>query len=129
MIRISRQKAFIAAVVLLTVVFMLIGASTVHVGKREIAVTLLCLVLALALMLGYIRFRPQVGRKSRIPLITGMIFVAGALYGLVQSVEGGWQWTDLVSLIIPAALGSYFTWFGLRKTSNGSGPGRNVVHD
>jgi hypothetical protein len=62
MIRFSRQNAIIAAIVLLTLVFMVIGASTIHVGQRAIAVWLLSVVLAVAIILGYIRFRPQVGK-------------------------------------------------------------------
>ena len=128
MTRIFRQNAAITAIVLLTLVFMVIGASSVHIGRRAVAVSLLCIALAVVLILGYIRWRPRVG-QSRIPLVAGVIFLVGALYGLIQSVEEGWQWIDLVSLIIPAALGVYFIWFSLRKTSNGSGPGRNVVRD
>ena len=101
---------------------MVIGASTIHVGLRAVLSWLLCLALAIVLILGYMRFRPQAGRHSWIPLITGTIFLVGALYGLIQSMEEGWQWIDLVSVIIPAALGTYLIWFGLRKASKSSGP-------
>jgi hypothetical protein len=47
-------------------------------------------------------------------LEASLVFFAGALYGIVESLREGWQWTDLLYLVVPVALGSYLLWFAMR---------------
>jgi hypothetical protein len=52
-------------------------------------------------------------------LKAGLIFWAGAAYGIARSVQEGWQWIDLLYLGIPTALGAYLVWLAVTVRQRG----------
>lgn len=105
------------------VIFGAMGASLVAivVMGRVFHIGLLFIffaVLAVFLAMGYAWKRLRsVQSKSKMfwsVLEASVVFFAGAVYGIVESLREGWQWTDLLYLIVPVAMGSYLLWFALR---------------
>jgi hypothetical protein len=79
-------------------------------------------------VLGILLFAAYAWKRSRLAeagmgtvLLVGFIFLAGALFGLIQSLVEGWQWIDLLSLVLPIALGAYLVWFAVRSRSANPG--------
>jgi len=123
----SRSKRFMAVAMLCAMIAIVLAGLIFHVAPIFIGVALLVVILAMF----------HVARKASPPrtesgrywlfLQGSLLFFLGDLYGFWDSTRHGWKWTDLLSLIVPTAMGIYFLRCAAqsRRRSSIEGPPEN----
>jgi hypothetical protein len=97
-----------------SVVILIIGGSILRIGSLFIIVATASILLA-AIYVWNSLHSPQTPQKTFwIALEASLIFFGGAVYGVVQSLREGWQWTDLLFFVFPIAMGAYLLWFAFK---------------
>lgn len=99
-----------------------------HVAPLFVAIGVLAVLLGA--VYGWQRSKSDAVRDKRFWALirASTIFVGGAIYGVVQSAREGWQWADLLFLIVPTSLAAYLFWyaFRLRRTAESSIPPKEI---
>lgn len=109
----TRQYVILGAMGASLVAIVIVG-SVYQIGLFFILVGALSVLLAIIYVwrrFGSAQSKPKVFWAV---LDASLIFFTGAAYGIVESLREGWQWADLLYLIVPVLMGSYLLWFALR---------------
>ena len=116
MVRLGRRH-IPALMLVLSAVTLIVAAPIIHIGREYLFAPVLGLLLFAAFSFVRVRSNPSFPEQkvSGFFLMSGLIFLLGAGLGLVSSLNGGWEWIDLVPLTIATSIGVYLLWLGIRR--------------
>ena len=105
-----------ALMLVLSAVMLIVTVPITHIGLKYLPVAVLGLLLVAAFSLLRAKSNSELPEKkvSGVFLKGGLIFLFGAGYGLMNSINRGWEWIDLVPFTISTSIGAYLLWLGFR---------------
>jgi hypothetical protein len=123
----SRIIPFIALMVAAGILF--VSGRLLHIQFLYIAIAVFAILVFAAVGLngGREKSRSATGRRFGAVMKVGLIFLAATAFGLVQSIQSGLRWLDLIYLG-PAFLGSYLVWYAI-KLKHAEAPSAGEMSD
>jgi predicted membrane channel-forming protein YqfA (hemolysin III family) len=116
MIKLARHSVVTIVMVASALPIVVIGIAF-HIRSSFIVISSLAVLLGAAYHWKQSNFPRNLNGGHRFIIESGIIFLGGSIYGLVQSCREGWKWVDILSIIVPFTLGSYLIWFAIGHRS------------
>ncbi len=109
----SRRFVPVVAMGISAVAIAIVG-SMFHVAPLFVAIGVFVVLLGAIYAWQRLKSEDVHGKRFWVFIKASVVFVGGAVYGIIETVREGWQCTNLVFLVVPTSLAAYLIWCALR---------------